>query len=54
MALAVASGRLVVGDVGESPEVTMHVELEPGTYIIDAYFDVPLGPESVDLVVRPA
>ncbi|GAA1539460.1 hypothetical protein GCM10009827_068420 [Dactylosporangium maewongense] len=54
VALTVASGRLVVGDVERSPEVTMHVELEPGTYIIDAYFDVPLGPEQVDLVVRPA
>jgi hypothetical protein len=52
--LTVASGQLVVGDVERNPDITMYVEQEPGTYIIDAYFDVPLWPTSVDLVVRPA
>ncbi|GAA3220727.1 hypothetical protein ACFO1B_17115 [Dactylosporangium siamense] len=52
--LTVASGRLVVGDVERSPEITMYVEQEPGICLIDAYFDVPLAPETVDLVIRPA
>ncbi|GAB3831516.1 hypothetical protein ACFPIJ_29785 [Dactylosporangium cerinum] len=52
--LTVASGQLVVGDVERSPEITMYVEQEPDACVIDAYFDVPLAPEAVDLVIRPA
>jgi hypothetical protein len=50
--MSVLSGRLVVGDVERTADVTMILDVEPGRYLIDAYFDVPLGPESVDLVLR--
>lgn len=43
--ISVPSGRLVVGDVERSEDVTTVVDLEPGSYTIDAYFDAPFAPK---------
>jgi len=52
--ISVPSGRLIVGDVERSPAVTKTFDVQPGSYLIDAYFDVPVAAESVDLVLRDA
>src|SRR4051812_36712311 len=37
--IAVPSGRLVVGDVERDPAASRIFDVEPGSYVLEAYFD---------------